>query len=121
MKKSEELKQKIDALKKEYDIAKQEESLELIWDDSRKGIFKTCEMVGFFNLTKARLILGHLDKGDVLMLDHQALGRYKVYMNPQRNRILVEWFYGKEGTINEKNIEGFILWNSGNWYVINDV
>jgi hypothetical protein len=46
-------------------------------------------------------------------------GVFNVYMNPQRNRILVEDEESldlENGKITEDNIMSFIIWHSGSWY-----
>lgn len=74
------------------------------------------DSIGFFNLKKARTILKYLYNGYRLQLRHEALGVYEVYMNPQRNRILLN---AESESVNEESIMGFIVWHSGDWYVFN--
>ncbi len=120
MKKSEEIKLKIEALEKEYQKARAEESEELIWDDEAH-YHKGDETIGFFNLTKARVILKESHNGKQLLIKHGAYGNYLAKMNPQRNRIFVEHQTNeKHKDINEANILNFVMSYPGNWYVVNE-
>ncbi len=105
------------------DIKKEIETLELELIKSEEynkweyltGSDEPGDTIGFFNLAKARIILGCLNNGEILQLRHDALGNYDVYMSQQGNRILVD----KESEyVTENNIMGFIVWHSGDWYKI---
>lgn len=86
-----------------------------IWDDKHPYKETKSEDIGFFRLSKARIILTALDKGRVLRLIHH-LGTAIVYMNPQGNSIFVK--NEKGNYFNEDNIMNFIVWLSGDWYVL---
>lgn len=74
------------------------------------------DMIGFFDLGKAKKILTLLNDGKQLKLSHGVYGSVLVKMNPQRNRILVT----ENSDINEDNIMSFIVWNAGDWYIDKD-
>ena len=71
------------------------------------------DMIGFFNLGNTRKILTLLYDGKKLQYRHEVYGIVEVYMNPQRNRILVS----ENKFITEDNIMSFIVWLVGKWYL----
>lgn len=75
-------------------------------DTSRK-------MIGFFNIGNAEKILTLLNDGCKLQYRHGVFGNVNVWMNPERNRILVS----ENPTINEDNIMSYIVWCAGEWYL----
>lgn len=105
------IQQKIDKLNDELILSKQFYKYDLIcnsgWSD---------DMIGFFNLGNARKILTLLDNGEILQYRHFELGTVDVYMNPNRNRIIVS----DNETINENNIMSFIIMYNGEWYLNNE-
>lgn len=86
------------------------------------------DMIGFFNMKKARTILTALQNGELLELRHDAYGTFRVRMNPQRDKILV-YKEGEEDCetkgisrynitkgISGYNIMSFIVWHAGSWF-----
>lgn len=118
-KKSEQIAAKIAELEKEFEIAKKEESKVRILDDKKN---EKDEIIGFFNLTQFKFLLGLLHNKKILLLEHQCYGEFVVYMNPQQNRILVEDFNESDKNgINEGNILEFMTHDIfKNWYILND-
>lgn len=95
------------------------------------------------DLNKLNKRVDLLKQGKVLYLQHMYYGTYKVYMNPQRNRILREGICDtakrrtnfnltyvstslneingmiedpQRGT-SEKDISNLLLWNCGRWFL----
>lgn len=128
MKKSQQILEQILSLQKDYINAKQEESCQILWRDSVK--MSDCDMVGFYNFTKGRLILKALYDGNLLLLKHQGLGNWKISMNLQRNRIIINPSdrerkpfsvnINDQEPICEDNILNIIFNASGEWYIIED-
>lgn len=91
-------------------------------DNVKEPIF-LCEIgngknkIGFFDIENAKLIYQKLYGGFTLLYVHQILGSYNVYMNPQRNRVLVEPVNKENNDINESNIHSYIIWHYGFWYI----
>jgi len=85
---------------------------------------ETDDTVGFHDLGKMRTILAFLYAGHTLKVHHGGFGDYAVYMNPQRNRILVDpikkicsvLINGKDEGITEEKILGFICNYPTIWY-----
>ena len=119
MRKSDEILAQIQSLQKEYEKAKLEEKQILLWsNDTELYSSNSPDVIGFFRLDKARIILTALNNGEALLIKHSRYN-YKVNMNYQKNRILVE-STDKSQFINEKNIMEFIVWGSGDWYILNE-
>lgn len=108
----------IDRLQKELAESKLANSKTLIHIDK-----PTSEMIGFFDIGKAKKILSNLNGGSILLLEHEYLGSYKVKLNPQLNRIIVNAINDEKDNlenINENNIMDFIMWKGGIWYKLNN-
>ena len=108
MEKPELIVQKVEELKKQLKESKKHYQFELIctseWND---------KMIGFFNIGNAEKILALLNNGSKLQYRHVVFGDVDVWMNPQRNRVLVS----ENKTINEDNIMSYIVWHTGEWYL----
>ena len=105
----------------EYDIAQLEKELEkskefhnfiLVCDSST-----TNDVIGFFNMGNMRLILNMLHDGRHLQYRHAAFGKVDVWMNPQRNRILVS---NDNDSFSEDNIIKFMCSGTGEWWIDNE-
>ena len=72
------------------------------------------EKIGFFKTGQMLQILELLYNGAKLQIRHEVYGEADVYMNPQKNRILVD---SKYKDINENNICNYIIWGYGEWYI----
>ena len=103
-----EIEQEIEELKNKLKASKLHYQYEPVCDDSFSE-----DMIGFFNLGNTRKILKLLYDGKKLQYRHGVYGNVAVYMNPQRNRILVS----ENKFINEDNIMSFIVWLVGKWYL----
>ena len=110
MRNPEEIKKEIAKL--ELELKKSEEHYNWEW---LVGSDEPGESIGFFNIAKTKTILNELYLGNRLQLRHDALGTFEVYMNPQRNRILLDV---ESESVNENSIMSFIVWHSGDWYKI---
>jgi hypothetical protein len=75
------------------------------------------EMIGFFNIGNTKKILTELHSGGKLQYRHSVFGDVDVYMNSQKNRIIVS----ENDVINEENIMSYIIWHTGIWYVNNQL
>jgi hypothetical protein len=116
MRNSKEIQAEIDKLCLELKEAKLKESKEILWNNHSSD-----EMIGFCDIKKAKIILTALNNGERLLIEHEALGNYFVWMNPQRNRILVRnVIFDKKKEICEDDIMKFIVIYSGIWYIVND-
>ncbi len=73
--------------------------------------------IGFFDIENAKLIYQKLYEGQLLLYVHKIVGSYNVYMNPQRNRVLVEPTDKNNNHIDESNIHSYIIWHYGSWYI----
>ena len=108
MEKPELVEQRIKELKNQLQESKKHYQFELIctseWSD---------KMIGFFNIGNTEKILTLLNDGSKLQYRHGVFGDVDVWMNPQRNRILVS----KNNTINEDNIMSYIIWHTGDWFL----
>ena len=110
MRKPEEIEKQITLLEEELERSKKHYEYNILWSGLHS--IKN-DMIGFFNLGKARTILNSLYDGKQLQFRHEAIGTFNVHMNSQKNRILVS---GDNEEISEKNIMNFIVWNAGDWY-----
>ena len=131
MERPELIEQKIEELKKQLNESKKHYQFELVctsvWSD---------EMIGFFNIGNAKKIFTLLNEGKKLQYRHEVFGIFNVYMNPQRNRILVknedyselETFVHNgyenlssiicyKSPVNENTIMSYIIWHTGDWYL----
>lgn len=125
------IEQKISELKKQLEESRRHYQYSLIcgseWSD---------DMIGFFNMGRAKELFTLLNNGRKLQLRHSVYGNFNVYMNPQCNRILVENEDGSDlerlslntipnsssklvykSPINEDTIISFIVWHGGDWYL----
>lgn len=79
------------------------------------------EMIGFFNIGKAKILLNELNKGSQLQFRRNDMGIFNVYMNPQRNRIFVSCDKDSDkdssSLFNENSVMEFIIWHPGDWYI----
>jgi hypothetical protein len=102
------IEQKIEDLKKQLQESKKHYQFELIctskWSE---------EMIGFFNIGNAKRIFSLLNGGRKLQYRHGVFGDVDVWMNQQKNRILVS----ENNTIKEDNIMEYIIWYTGEWYL----
>jgi len=112
MEKPEIIEQKIKELEKQLEISKNHYQYELVCTSDRSD-----EMIGSFNIGNAKKILTLLREGKRLQYRHEVFGDVDVWMNGQRNRILVS----KNDEINESNIMSYIIWYVGNWYLNNEI
>lgn len=125
MKDSERLREEIAELEAKLTVAIQQESFTLICDAEYGRAKEFKDAIGFFDITKLKRILKALHEGKVLVVEHLAHGRYRVYMNPQRNRIFV---YGlkrdsfivdsKIKKITESTIINYMLKYPCDWYAM---
>ena len=122
----EEIEKEIKKLQIELVNSKLERQKILIWSDSNHDFE---DRIGFFDLKKARIILTELVAGKKLLLEHQAFGTFSVYMNPQKNSILVykkikdKWeqsFRSSDTDISSDNILSFVVWAAGDWFIYNE-
>lgn len=107
MERPEVIQKKIDLLTKQLIVSKKMYDMEHI---STTGFSN--DMIGFFNFANGRKILTLLQDGRKLEYSHGVYGNVDVWMNKQKNRILVS---GNDG-INESNILYFIFDFIGEWY-----
>ena len=124
MRKPEDIQKEIDKLNLELAKSKEHHEYNLLCTDDWSD-----DMIGFFNMKKARIILTKLNEGAHLQIRHEACGTFNVYMNSQRNRISVEKVKSNGASIeiindskeliNEDTIESFIIGHAGNWYIKN--
>jgi hypothetical protein len=112
MRKPQEIVEEIRNLKKELKLSREYHEYVLLYADHQDAE----DMICFFNMKKARVILTALVEEKQLQLRHEAYGNVNVYMNPQRNRILVI-NNNNNKHISEDNILNFIIWSSGDWYL----
>lgn len=110
MKRPEIIEKEIAELKNQLKKSKKHYQYELLCSDNWSD-----EMIGFFNIGNAKQILNTLNDGKRLQYRHSVFGDVDVWMNPQKNRILVS----QNENINEGNIITYIVWHSGEWYVNN--
>lgn len=123
LKKSEEIKKQIEAVKQnllkleeQYHAAKLEERLEPLWIQSKPRVNSSAEeTIGVFNISKCRAILHALNHGKKLFFEHLAYGKTYVEMNPQRNAI-----YCTHEDFEDDRILFFALSGSGDWYIVNE-
>jgi len=131
MERPEVIEQKIEELKIQLEESKRHYQYEFVcnsdWSD---------EMIGFFNIGNAKKILSLLYEGKELQYRHAVFGNFIVYMNPQKNRILVKDENGErlesqsfngfvnsstvtvyKSPVNEDTIMSFIVWHTGGWYL----
>jgi hypothetical protein len=108
MEKPELIEQRIEELKNQLQESKKYYQFELICTSKRSD-----KMIGFFNIRNGEKILTLLNDGSRLQYRHGVFGDVDVWMNPQRNRILVS----KNNDINEDNIMSYIFWHTGEWYL----
>lgn len=80
---------------------------------------ETEEDFGFFKISHAKKILKLLHEGKKLQYRHGLYKDVDVFMNPQKNRILVSGNEYVREDINEDNIMTFIIWVNGDWYLKN--
>jgi hypothetical protein len=80
------------------------------------GKGKESEKIGSFDIDSCKKILKKLYDNNILQYRHGLFKNVDVYMNPQKNRILVS----KNDSINESNIISFMLWHPGDWYINNE-
>lgn len=107
MERPELIEQKIEELKIQLEKSKKHYQFEFICSSETED-----DRIGFFNIGNARKILKLLNDGKMLQYRH-ILGDVDVWMNPNRNRILVS----DNDNINEDNIMSYIVWYSGDWYI----
>jgi len=128
MEKPEVIEKKIEELKKQLQESKRYYKYELICDRNSSD-----ETIGFFDIGQAKKILTLLNDGKKLQYKHLVYGEFNVYMNPQRNGILVKntddsdleyalyngcsTVYVNKSPINENTIMSFIIGNYGEWYL----
>lgn len=134
MKKPDVIEKEILELKKQLKETKKHYQYEFLCGDNWSD-----EMIGFFNIGNTKKILTLLNEGRKLLYKHSVFGNYIVYMNQQRNRILVKNEDGTEletypfngfensstiivykSPINEDTIISYIIWHSGDWYLKNE-
>lgn len=112
MKKPEKIEKEIAELQKQLEESKKHYQYELLCDNA----LWSDETIGFFNIGNAKKILKALTSGKKLQYRHGVYGYVDVWMNLQRNRILVS----DNKNMNEDNIMDHIIWNSGEWYLNNE-
>jgi hypothetical protein len=105
----EEIEAQIEELKKQLKKSREHYQYTFLCNDSESD-----EMIGFFNIGKAKKILTALNNGHKLELRHSFHGIISVWMNPQRNRILVKPSHLEDSVMN------FIIWCGGEWYIDNE-
>lgn len=125
MKDSKTLKEEIVALQAQLTVAIQQESFTLICEAEYGKVPEYKDAIGFFDITKLKRILRGLHDGKACLVEHSLYGRYRVYMNPQRNRIFVcglqKDSFKTDRTIkkiNEENVVNFMLKHPCDWYTI---
>jgi len=74
------------------------------------------ESIGCFNIGNTKKLLKLLYDGSTLQFRHGFYKTVDVWMNPQRNRIIIS----ENDKLNEDNIISFMLWHSGSWFKKND-
>ena len=104
----EEIQKEIEALSKELSKSKEKYEYRFLCDSHWSD-----DMIGFFNMSNGRKILELLNQGRELQYRHAVYGNVDVYMNPQRNRIIVS----DNKDITEQNILTFVFWATGDWYL----
>lgn len=104
MRKPEEIRKEIKSLEKELS--------ESIKQHQYRSVEAQGLNIGFFNTPRALEILRLLYEGAELQYRHEYYGNADVYMNPQKNRILVENTknFGEDIIMNE------IVWDRGKWF-----
>lgn len=114
--------ERLKELKTELKDAKIRDNIQPLWiHDKNKG--GQCEMVGFVNFTKGRLVLKTLYDGKTVLLCHEVYKKYIVCMNSQRNRFNVKCTsrsFSRPNKITEDNILDVIMRWAGDWYLVND-
>lgn len=110
MEKSEEIRRKINELENMLKESITYHQYELVCSNKT-----TDDMIGIFNIGNIRKLLELLVNGRELQYRHSIYGNIDVWMNPQRNRILVS----KNEGVNEDNIMSFMTHFVGEWYVKN--
>jgi hypothetical protein len=108
MKKPEEIEKQIELLRLELEESRKFHEYKLLCNDTYSN-----EMIGFFNIGKAKKILTALNDGEHLQFRHALYGDINMHMNQQKNRIMLE----DNKNIIEENIMNFIIWGSGDWYI----
>jgi hypothetical protein len=113
-------------LQKELVASKEHYGKILYWD-TKNDHNESNDFVGMYNITKLKAILSELVKGTKLLYIHEYYGKYHVYMNPPRNRILVYKInqngseeYSENKGVCEDRILNFIMYCPGSWYIINE-
>lgn len=82
-------------------------------------LFPTTNTEGCFETGLTEQLCRKLWNGDVLKYEHSVYGIYYVYMNMQRNRVLVKPL-GIRSNITEDNIFSFMLLHRGQWWQVLD-
>jgi len=126
MKKSEQLQQKIIELTKERNKALLDETKICIWKDSCR--FPVGKRIGCWNIGKMEVIMQYLDKGEICLMEHCALGNWVFVMNPQKNRISVAPFdrdpkpfsvnVNEQEPVYEDNALHMMAYATADWYVL---
>lgn len=108
MKRPEVIEKEIEELKKQLEKSKEYYQYEFVcnsdWSD---------DMIGSFNMGNGRKVITLLNNGYELQYRHNVYGNVNVWMNPQKNRILVS----ENDNIKEKNILTFMFCASGEWWI----
>lgn len=111
MRRPEEIQADIDVLSEELRRSGIFYSWELFYTD--EDAYSDTEKIGFCYIGRAKKLLTALHEGKILRLVHGVFGSVELYMNQQRNRIVV----GSSSYFHENNIMDFIVMHPGTWYV----
>lgn len=130
MERPELIEQKIEELKKQLKESENHYHFQLVCNSNKRD-----EMIGLFNIGNTKKILNLLTEGRRLQYRH-SLGNYIVFMNQNKNRILVKNDDDTElesipynefkntstvivykSPINENTIMSYIIWGTGEWYL----